>query len=208
MFDQRSDSLTELLIQAEIIKKEDREIYKFGIQQGLTSLLNIITTLTIGVIFHAFWQSVVFIIAYIPLRHFAGGYHAKTPIRCYILSIALISILLLAISFLRVPNYANYAMLITASIVILLLSPLGATAKPLEPLEIKVYKQRTAVIWFVEFIIIMIMFMLHKNQLASCMIWVLVFSALMLIIEKVRLLFSAINIKDSVLSIFKKEYKD
>ena len=38
-----------------------------------------------------------FILAYIPIRSYAGGYHASTQLRCYILSNAVVVAVLIAI---------------------------------------------------------------------------------------------------------------
>jgi accessory gene regulator protein AgrB len=45
------------------------------------------SALIIGWIFGVVLEITVFMAAYIPLITFASGYHAKTPIRCYIFSV-------------------------------------------------------------------------------------------------------------------------
>lgn len=82
------------------IEEEDKEIYIFGIYQGLFFLLNVATTLFIGFILNKFLESVLFLIFFIPLRIYAGGYHAKTQFRCYIMSSITTIIILYLISFL------------------------------------------------------------------------------------------------------------
>lgn len=69
-------------VAAGVIEKDDAELYCYGVQQGGLVLLNIITSLMIGVWNQAVLETVLFLIAYIPLRSFAGGYHAKNTKRC------------------------------------------------------------------------------------------------------------------------------
>lgn len=72
------------LIKSDIVKAEDAKIYIYGINQILTYVINVFSALIIGAILGVFLEITVFMAAYIPLRSFAGGYHAKTPLRCYI----------------------------------------------------------------------------------------------------------------------------
>ena len=56
------------------VDEEDKEIYLFGFYQGLIFLLNLVTALLTGIILDMFLESVLFLICFIPLRIFAGGY--------------------------------------------------------------------------------------------------------------------------------------
>ena len=60
--------------------------------------INISSALIIGLIFGKFFEAAVFIVAYCSLRSFAGGYHAKTPLRCYVFSVIMLIIVLVGIN--------------------------------------------------------------------------------------------------------------
>ena len=64
---------------------------------GITVLLNLISTIVIGVIAGKVFESIAFLVFYIPLRSYVGGYHASTPRRCYFISIVIIMAMLLFI---------------------------------------------------------------------------------------------------------------
>lgn len=72
------------------IHPEDRETYEYGIYVLSTSMLHIITVLFIGIAFRMVPESIVFYGSYALLRKFAGGYHAGTPVRCYLLSLIVV----------------------------------------------------------------------------------------------------------------------
>lgn len=91
------DSLTNMLADRGIILKADKELYQFGINRLLLFTVNIATSVIVGAILGMIWQSVIFSLAYIPLRQYAGGYHAPTPRLCYGLSTLLIVVSLLLI---------------------------------------------------------------------------------------------------------------
>ena len=146
MFAKASDAITEAMIQNHAIKEDDRELYRYGVQQCLLAILNICTYILIGVVCKVFWQSVVFIIAYIPLRHYAGGFHAKTPVRCYLYSIVLITAAFLAIRFIPWTNLICGLILLLNLICVLILSPVESANKRLDSIEKRVYRKRSYLI--------------------------------------------------------------
>ena len=56
-------------------------------------------TLLMGCIFQVFFQSIIFLVCFIVLRKYAGGYHADTQNRCYVISTVIIAVALLAIRY-------------------------------------------------------------------------------------------------------------
>lgn len=123
-----------------IIREEDRELYIYGLQQGFIIIWNILTTVTIGIILGQVWESILFMFAYFPLRSCAGGYHAKTPLRCYLLSIIMAIAALISM---RLPIWNSVIGLVSvigSSVVILLLAPVEDSNKPLDATETVVFK--------------------------------------------------------------------
>lgn len=153
MFVKVAEKLADSLEENEIIKHDDRELYVYGLDQGFSIILNIITTLLIGLIFNTFFQLVVFMAAYIPLRSFAGGYHAKTPLRCYIFSIIMLVFVSWGMKNLVFRDVVNYVVLAISAFIIFVLSPVEDKNKPLDKIELKVYRKRTLLILLAELII-------------------------------------------------------
>ena len=83
-----SSKLIEFFVSNDLIKNEDKEIYKYAVNIILSSLIHIATVMIIGLCFNLFIESLVFYFSFIAIRKFAGGYHAKTPVRCYLFSFA------------------------------------------------------------------------------------------------------------------------
>ena len=125
------------------IDEEDKEIYLFGFYQGLVFLLNIATALFTGIILDMFLESILFLICFIPLRIFAGGYHAKTQLRCYIMSTATTAVLLYLIDVTQ-RNMGVYVIIlyIIAVCIIWKLAPVQDKNKPLDLDERKKYRKR------------------------------------------------------------------
>lgn len=139
-FETLSHKIGNNLVHSNVIKEEDAEIYIYGINQILVSVLNVSSTLIIGLILGMLLESIIFMAAYIPLRTFAGGYHAKTPTRCYILSLIIIIIVLIGIKYIPVLDIIYYVILAAEILIIFLISPVEDKNKLLNGNEQKVYK--------------------------------------------------------------------
>jgi len=139
------------------INPDDKELYSYGLHQGILMIANLLTTMAIGIVFGMLWQSVIFMAAYMPLRSFAGGYHARTQLLCYIYSIILTITVLSAIKY--IPWTSLYCLITTivACTVIMFLAPIEDKNKPLDSVEVLVYKKRTTYILCVEIIMILVL---------------------------------------------------
>lgn len=84
MISAASKFLLEYLIRSNVISDtdEEREYYQYGIEITVSSLLNIILILGIGAISGNIRESVIFLICFVLLRQFTGGYHADTYFKC------------------------------------------------------------------------------------------------------------------------------
>lgn len=147
-----SSHVTENLIQVNVIDKTDKEIYEYGISMIFTYSINLITVLIIGIIMGQLWECLLFQLVFIPLRSYAGGYHASSEARCYFLSAGLI---VLALTVLRyIPLWINTVIslccLLAAGIVILILAPVENKNKPLDSEETRVYGRRARLVLLTE----------------------------------------------------------
>lgn len=145
MFARVSKRITDILWQEHTISYEDRELYEYGLRQGLTALLNILTALAVGLVFGCASKTLLFMALYIPLRSFSGGHHARTPVVCYVQSVMMLTAVCLWI---RLMPYGCYEIFLTAlsAAVILLLAPVDTDNKPLDDRERKFYRKRALLI--------------------------------------------------------------
>lgn len=174
------------LVHSGVIKEEDAEIYIYGINQILTSVLNVSSALIIGLIFGVFPEIAVFMAAYIPLRSFAGGYHAKTPLSCYVFSVIMLIVVSIGLKYLHLADWVYYAVLVAATLVVLVLSPVEDRNKPLAEIEQKVYKRRTILIAAVELTLAMLLKLLMFDDLFIATAYSFVVLSLMLIAGKAK----------------------
>ena len=130
-FERWADSL----VQEGIISREDAGLYSYGLEQGLLLLLNIGTALLIGLLLDEFVACVIFLACFLPLRAMAGGYHARTPLRCYLLGMMLVTVALAAIKWLPWTMEGTVITAVIASAIIWRLAPVEDENKPLDEKE-------------------------------------------------------------------------
>ncbi|SDE91643.1 accessory gene regulator B [Fontibacillus panacisegetis] len=180
------DKMIAQLIHSGSIREDDKDLYAYGLQQGLFIILNVLTTVAIGLISGMFWQSILFMAAYLPLRSFAGGYHAKTQLLCYLYSIMLTSAVLWAIKLIPWTNSICLGLALLAGAVIFILGPVEDSNKPLDQIEIATYKRRTRAILLFEMSIIVLMLGVGHNDILPGMSVSLFALSVMLVLGKVK----------------------
>lgn len=173
-------------MRSDIIKAEDAELYIYGINQILVAVLNLSSALIVGLIFNVFLEIAIFMAAYIPLRSFSGGFHAKTPLRCYIFSVIMLVIVSIGMKHLYVADWVYYVLLAVAALIVIILSPVEDKNKPLDEKEYKIYKNRTVIIFMVEFVFCFMFKLVNLYSLFVAIIYSFIILAFMLIAGQVK----------------------
>ena len=75
------------LTEQEVISSESdvQDFYRYGIEISISSFLNIFVVLLLGIIINHIAESIIFLLLFILIRSFTGGYHADTYFRCNLL---------------------------------------------------------------------------------------------------------------------------
>jgi accessory gene regulator B len=187
MFEKLSCKIADKLEESETISDSNRELYEYGLRQMFTTLLNILTTLIIGFAMGMIIQSIVFTLAYIPIRIYAGGFHASTPQRCWAISAVMLIAALCFVKYLPEAYYTPlYAISIIACIIIMILSPVEDLNKPLDEKEKTVYKRRAIIITVIEAAIAVVLCLLNAYDIMITTETVWIVLSIMLIIGKLK----------------------
>lgn len=165
MISSAANNITNYLICEKVIKDDDREIYQYGFEQVFSSLLNIATMLLLGIILGKIYQSLVLILSFMALRSYSGGYHANTPLHCYLLTVMSISAALSIMKFITIDRFICLGLLVLSSVVILLLSPIGSKNKPLDEIEKIIYRKKTIIVWSVETCVAIVFIILDITEI-------------------------------------------
>ena len=81
-----SISIVRIWIHLGLIPSADVSLYIWALDYLFFNLLTWGTLLFLGFVFNCVPRCLLFLILYLPLRIYAGGFHAKTKIGCYLIS--------------------------------------------------------------------------------------------------------------------------
>lgn len=130
-------------------------------------LLNIATTIVLGVLFKLLLPCILLNISYIAIRTSAGGHHAGSPIRCYVNSTIMISVLLAIIKWIPFQRAVSIILLSAASIFIWITAPVETENNQLDEAERSVHRRRTRVILIIEIVAFAICMILGENRICK-----------------------------------------
>jgi len=163
-------NVVDALINNDVIDRDDRELYEYGLEQGILMLINLFTTIIIGICFGMVIESIVFMLAYIPLRTYAGGYHAKNQWRCYFFSIAMMIVALLGIKGIDLFSIVSVVLIFISYVIIYTLSPVEDCNKLLNEKEKVIYKKKSRRILIIEFVVMLILMSFEQYVIASAIV--------------------------------------
>lgn len=181
-----ADIFSEWLVENKLVERNDRELYAYGFWQGGVLLFNFLTVAVIGIMTGMFWQSVVFTIAYGFLRPVSGGFHARNQRNCYFYSILLLILVLAILRWNQWNIIICMFIVLTSAIVIFKLAPVEDENKPLDDIEIVVYRHRSRVICGALTFTSFLLLLANEIEMANCITLSILAVSVMLIIGHVR----------------------
>ena len=100
-----------------VLKEEDRAIYQYGYQMLIEYCINILASVLIAFCFKAYGIVLVFSVAYMLVRGYAGGYHAKTSSGCFLMSAGMLIAAVITVKFIE--NITSFKSLFALEILML-----------------------------------------------------------------------------------------
>lgn len=173
------------LVNKKIVECDKWEIYFYGINLLLTGCIDFISMMLIGILFNEVIECLVFILMFIPLRQYTGGCHASTPIKCYISTLLMITIVLSVIGNVNFSFSVLSGLFILSGVIIWILSPVAAKNKPLDDMEKRIYKKKAVSIWGIELIAAIICIIIRTENLSECIMMAHAVIAVALVVGKV-----------------------
>lgn len=158
-----ASKIVSFFVVSKVIKNEEGEIYQYGLELIISSVLNIIAVLVVSIIMNRLLESICFLTFFITLRSYAGGIHASNYSRCFLsfISIYFISIILSEVIPISFQSEISIIAMICISFIIILFSPVADANKPLDLNETKKYKKISIVIVLLQTILVAIVIVMN-----------------------------------------------
>lgn len=128
------------------INIEEKEIYEYGIEIILSSLVGILLIILLGICFFNIRITLLFLLIFIPIRSYCGGYHAETYLKCNIGMLVVFICTMLIATNVKITFNAVAIILIVINIHISILSPVVNKSKPLTTSEKTNNKKRSMIL--------------------------------------------------------------
>lgn len=180
MLNRVSDKLTESWCQKNIIPSEMKEIYQYGLEVLISNIISSVSIITVGILIFDILSTAVFLLIFILLRSYCGGYHADTYLKCFITTNITY---LVTMSCVYLFPVKPVMILMTAMIGIPLLylkAPVEHINKPLEQAQKRRYKIISLIIFLILIAVSICLCITGIHRICSAIIYTLV-SVLILI---------------------------
>lgn len=122
-----------------VIPEGQRDVYEYSFEVLYSDLMYFILLGGTALLFRCGWQTVLFLLGFIPLRRLAGGYHASTYLKCHLLfwftQMAMIACCYWVPERWYMPG--AYALAILSCLLVFLFAPVAHENKPLSEKERK-----------------------------------------------------------------------
>ena len=184
-----SEKLTSFLCRKKIIPEDRKEIYQYGYEVLISGLLGFFIAGIIGFLMGRFFDAVIFLCLFVPVRRFCGGYHANTYLKCNIV-FTFVFVLVMVVSGLmqREISFVYLVMLLLIYLwVIYKFSPMENSGKPLDE-EQKIKNRKISLIMSLICCVASAVVYFTSQRVAILIAMTLFAIACLLIAEKYRML--------------------
>lgn len=173
-----SSRLTDKLIAQKEFCHYDRDVYIYGIELIISTLAGLISIIGVSKLYSCTILGVIFIIFFVPLRLFTGGYHANTYGKCYFVSILSFGILLSIqyFSWNKISSLFWLFLLLVADFYICKNAPMINRNQEISPQKKQISKAMARKIVFVEGVLILLLAIVDKRimSMAVLSVWLVV----------------------------------
>lgn len=187
MFHNLAEDIAFVLIKHKVLDIEQRDVYIYGLEVILLNGSVLFAFMLMSFLFKEWIHYLAFLVAFVPLRIFSGGYHANTSERCFLVSVLMYGVSLAAIKLIQnlSMHWSFLAAGIISVVVILAMAPLINKNNPLSVSQ----KNRNRIIAYAILVLDLILFILCCSKywkFASSELIFICLNAILLILGKLK----------------------
>ena len=148
MLEKVSKSITNSLRKKGIVLDEFADVYQYGFELMLSFLIGTGLVIIAGIIVNRFIETLVFLIVFISLRSFTGGFHAMKYWICTVSTFGVYSLVMFVSSYVSVNFYVFYILFLIGSIILYIKAPVENPNKELTKKQKSKYKWISLALFF------------------------------------------------------------
>lgn len=155
------------MIDMQAITEEDRELYEYAAYSFFITMAPLMLVILFGSFMGFLVESILFIIPFMAIRKFSGGYHMKSPITCFVISCFLL-LFCIILSYNLIYDRKVIIVLLISSISLMIFSPIDSENRRLDWQERKHYKKTVCVFTIVFVLLSFVFACMRQYTLAGC----------------------------------------
>lgn len=145
-----SEKIADFFIGDTVEYQLERDVYVYGCEVLFSILLNIVVVCSTGVFFGNLFCCMVFFASFAIVRHFSGGYHADTHLKCNLIllvnCIAVMEIILLPVVYEAMGTILCCLAMLLVVVVIYKLAPMDNENKKIPEKKREVLKRKSLMV--------------------------------------------------------------
>lgn len=162
-----------------IIPEEDTDIYRYGIEIGLSTMVNTLCLLITTLLFFNILDLIIFLSFFIILRQFTGGYHADTYIKCNLVTVSCYALSTLLANYVHIDTKAISALFAVGLVLIGITAPINNCNKTITKAQAGRYKAMAIIVFVLETAITYAMLLFNSDQASNAFFTILCIIILM-----------------------------
>lgn len=175
-----------------VCKETDKlpfEIYVYGFELLLSSLIETGAIILIGCLLGKFLETILFLLSFSSIRFFSGGYHAKSYLRCFIVTLISYFLILFmtdTLSYLS-PNYIAliaFAIIIYSLILFIKICPVRSNGKTI--FNPQKQKMLSIIVLCINVILAIALLIIYQNIILIIVLPTVFIVDALIIIEKIN----------------------
>lgn len=176
-------------LQKDYITSDEIGLVSYGLFTIISRLMYGIISIAIGQLFNCFFESICFYISFLFVKKYAGGFHAKTEFRCFLLSSLSIVLSIIGIYYSKKIIIFELLILILAIVscfFISIFAPIPSKERQLDETEIKRYSKITKLRIVILIIVCASFYLLSYNNICISICNSLILGSILLIAGKIK----------------------
>lgn len=150
-----AEKIVDLQVKNELLQYKDKSTYVLGYQLLIGKILSIMLMLIVAAVTGTIVEMLIFMLMFIPLRQYAGGFHFQCAEICILFSTALYTVMTIGFKnqFYGISIWISEVIEIIVSVVIWKIAPIDSRNKRLDDLEKQIYRGRSRIILCIDCIL-------------------------------------------------------
>lgn len=176
--------IVDFFVKEDIVPEEQRDVYQYGVELSISTLIGLFIVLAIGVLNGRFTESVIFYIVFCLTRAFCGRFHAHSHLLCKVTFICiLILVLIMDLVLDNIEIYYWFVLYLYSLIIVCAFAPVENPNKKLTSYDKKRCKI-ILIILMVVWLVVMILFYSFGSELYHIVALTLFFVANLMLLGK------------------------